>query len=108
MEEDQDCPKNNSTLSLEEYVALTLCAIVTAIFNTNFSHTNTPHYRYLTPTMSTAPKSFAEQPEAKGQSSDREILSFNTQQLINDINNKRKRDSSLVLGEIEINVDYFC
>lgn len=96
MEKAQDCPKNNSTLSLEEYVALTSCVIATAILNSNFAHTNKPHCRYLTPTMSSAPK-FVEC-EAK-QSSDREILSFNTQQLINDINNKRKRDSSLVLGK---------
>ena len=46
--------------------------------------------------MSAAPVSLSDTP---GRSSDREIIAYNTQQLINDINNKRKRDSSLILGE---------
>ena len=46
----------------------------------------------------------AETPSSKTEnyeklSSDREIISFNVQQLIDEINSKRKRDTSLVTGK---------
>lgn len=119
--------QHSSCLSLDEYVAIAACVIASAIYytvkNTRFAntdetndsthaiHRHTPisHFRhfhpcrYATPTTSKSspkfPASATEQLDEDKLESEREMIAFNTQQLIDDINNKRKRDTSLLQGE---------
>ncbi len=123
MDKEELRAQNSSCLSLDEYVALATCIIASAIFYTiKYTRTNTDDTndttnttnttyakhilhpcRYQTPPLSKSspkfPASASEKLEESKLSSEREMISFNAQQLIDDINNKRKRDTSLLQGK---------
>ena len=110
--------QNSSCLSLDEYVALATCIIASAIFYT-IKHTRTDSTtstiattQVLRPCRDQTPQAQASQPpqkfpasatekmEESKLSSERDMIAFNTQQLIDDINNKRKRDTTLLQGKL--------
>lgn len=83
--------QNHHSPSLEEYVF-----IQPILYFYLF-----PKYRYQTPPagMSSPPTKVLSRTDHDNCSSEREILASNMQEVINEINSKRKRDTTLIVGE---------